>query len=261
MNSYRKLVHGRCEKDMKCTTEDLPFKLRRGSLNCVQINNFIYLFGTDVNSNTPFAERYDGTARTWLNLASIPRQGTVGSAAVSVSDSIVLVGGMLSAEPGLPECSKFINLTLCYKIKDNEWNPVKSFPVPVATTDLWLSKSSMNEARSDALFEAYDGNLFLLGGRANVPSSPVSSREVYNIQENQWTAIAELAPAAAYVSASFIDGSDIFIVGGLNLETRQASDKISVFNTESRKVVTQKARLIKPTYYLVGTILKVAYST
>ena len=232
-------------------------------------------------------------------MASIPRPGTVGSTAVYISGSILLIGGMQVTDltsKNQFDTSKFIDTALCYDIKNNEWSQVKSFPFPVVfyatcayeglvyvaggfiseedsnaqqasnrlyaydfTGGIWLTKNNMNEARSNAVIEAYDNKLFLMGGRSSLkmtPEAAVSSVEVFDIQQNQWTTLAKRLNVALFASASFIDGSDIFVVGGYNLKRGKRSDKITVFNMESMKATTMKPRLRQPGSFIVCAFLK-----
>ena len=232
-------------------------------------------------------------------MASIPRPGTVGSSAVYVSDSILLIGGMEVRDVTSKyqfNKSKLIDTSLCYNIKDNEWKQVKTCPFPVAfhatcaykglvyiasgsmseenshtgqasnrlyaydfKAGIWLSKSNMTEARSNGIYQAYDNKLFLLGGRSNLktmPQSAATSVKVFDIQQNQWTTVVTSLEVAMVASTSFIDGSDIFIVGGYDLKRSEDLNRITVFNMESMKVTTMKPRLRQPASFIVGTILK-----
>ena len=289
------------DQPLDCKTKSLDSRLELGSLNLVNLNNFVFLFGTDVDSLASVAKRFDGMTGDWLDLTSLPRPGTVGSTATKAKDSIIVVGGMLLTQDGYNELdfSKFISTALQYSVACNDWRTVKSCPVPLAyhascshqdtvyvaggytssqnpegtiqvsgklyaydfKEDTWTSKANMGTARCEAVFEAVDDKLFLVGGGVlHSTRYAVPSVEMYDTDVNQWTTVIETDPSTLmHAAASFVDGKNVVIVGGYNMEIKDTSGHIAVFDTESLCVTTLIARLEYSLCRHVCTTMKITF--
>ena len=288
MDTYKKSdVFGMTvDQALDCKIKSLNCRLELGSLSLVNLNNFLFLFGTDSGSFASVAKRFDVMTGDWLDLASLPRPGTIGSTAAKAENSIIVVGGMLitkDANYDELDSSKFVSTTLQYSVACNDWRTVQSCPVPLVyhsscshqdrvyvaggyissqnpegtiqvsaklyvydlKEDTWTSKANLNEARCEAVFEAIDSKLFLLGGGVlHSTRYAVPSVEMYDTEVNQWTTVIESDPSTLmHAAASFIDGKNVIIVGGYNMETKDTSDHIVVFDTESRGITTLNPRL------------------
>ena len=288
MDTYKKsdVFSTMFSEEVFCETKSLNCRLALGSLNLINLNNFLFLFGTDSSSFASVAKRFDGMTGDWLDLAWLPRPGTIGSTAAKAENSIIVVGGMLiTKDTNYDELdsSKFIITTPQYSVACNDWRTVQSCPVPLVyhsscshqnivyvtggyissqnpegtiqasaklyaydlKEDTWTSKANLNEARCEAVFEAIDNKLFLLGGGVlHSTRYAVPSVEMYDTEVNQWTTVIESDPSTLmHAAASFIDGKNVVVVGGYNMETKDTSDHIVVFDTESRGITTLKPRL------------------
>ena len=307
MDTYKKSDVFQCNQQdiLVSKTKPMKCKLELGSLSLVNLNNFLYLFGTDSDSFASVAKRFGGMTGDWLELAPIPRPGTVGSSATSAGDCIVVVGGMLISKEtnyDAMNSKNFINFTFRYTIACNDWNSVRKCPVPLVyhsscshdglvyiaggyipnqhhgntaiqvsaklyvydpKVDIWITRDDMNRARCEAIFEAVDDKLFLVGGGVlHATRYAVSSIEMYDVAENQWTTVVQSdSTTLMHAAASFVDGWNIVIVGGYNMETRDNSDFLSVFDTKSNTITTLKPKLEYSPCRHVCTVLKIGTLT
>ena len=264
---------------LKCQEETMDIMLIETSINIVTVGNFMYIFGTDSATYSSVAKRFDGSTRSWINLAPIPRNPGVASAASTVGDFIIIVGGMVvnKGSRRIRDASQFVNSALQYSVRQNQWTRGKCFPSRIAYTsscsyddllyvtggnvpkqnilqdendsafytsrklhaydqgrNIWLVKPDMKMARSEAVFEAVNGKLFVLGGCKYEDDAPVRSIEMYDILENQWS-LVEQEPGFPYDSAaSYVDGENIIILGGYNYEDDSASSNVTVFSPNHR---------------------------
>ena len=260
---------------LKCFEEITDIMLIETSINVVAVGNFMYIFGTDSTTYSSVAKRFDGSTRSWIDLAPIPRNPAVASAAARVGDFIIMVGGMVVTKGSrrIRDASQFVNSTLLYSVRENQWVRVKCFPYRLAYAvscsyedllyvsggnvpkqnirqgendsafytsrklyafhqerNIWLAKAEMKHARSEAVFEAMNSKLFMLGGCKYEDDAPVPSIEMYDILQNQWSFV-EQEPGFGYDSAAaYVDGENIVILGGYNYEDDSASSHITVFS-------------------------------
>ena len=101
----------------------------------------------------------------------------------------------------------------------------------------------MHHGRAEATLAMVDNKLYILGGCTL--KGPVHSVEMYDILQNQWTVVEEGA-RVPYAAASFVDGKDIVVLGGVKVRHIEESDCIYVFNTESKKTSTLRSKLPTP---------------
>ena len=179
--------------------------------------------------------RYSVRSNCWKKRLSFPSRVAY---AVSCSNqgTLYVAGGVV------PQVNKPLFYTRTATSSVFTWKKLYSFD---NTANLWLCKAPMHEARSEAIFEAVNSQLFLLGGCRDEDDEPVPSIEAYNIQTDQWSFV-EKEPGFPYdAAASFVDGDDIFILGGYNYKNDLASNNITMLCT-SHKNNTGQFRVLKP---------------
>ena len=102
----------------------------------------------------------------------------------------------------------------------------------------------MNQARAQSVLEAVAGKLFMIGGGDfHLDEFQVPSVEMYDILQNQWTIVVKEPGFPCELTASFVDGRNIVILGGYNEEGKNTTDSIIFFNTETRRITTLEAEL------------------
>ena len=93
------------------------------------VGNYLFVFGTDSESFSLVAERFDTSRRTWITCSDVKGTGTIGTTAAHLGEIIILVGGML-----ITKDSEFhlhdsqIDRTMAYCISKNEWIELASIP-------------------------------------------------------------------------------------------------------------------------------------
>ena len=262
-----------------------PYDFIGRSGNAVSMTNFAFFFGTDSKSFNTVGKRCDGTTGVWMDLAPSPNSGTLGNTVNVVGDDIFMVGGMHLTKyyiakhyPIKPR--KITDETALYTVEENEWRQLPECPAKLAyhascsdkgilyvaggytpnqhlnrslvtprlyaydtKLDMWLLKKSMHYGRAEATMAMVDNKLYILGGCTF--KGPVHSVEMYDILQNQWTVVEERS-RIPYAAASLVDGKDILVVGGVKVPHVEESDRIYVFNTESKKTSTLPSELPKP---------------
>jgi hypothetical protein len=133
---------------------------------------------------------YDPESDTWTELAPMPYAISAG-AAVSLPDGLYLVGG-------LPDTSQ----TLLH------YDPV---------TGEWRQKADMLEAREHVTAAAYQGKIYLFGGRW---LNDLRSMEIYDPATNTWTAGPEMSEARGGHTAAVV-GDRIYVIGGENILSQE----------------------------------------
>ncbi len=230
------------------------------SMCTVQVNNFLFLFGTDCRGYQNFTKRYNATNNTWLELKGVPRQATIGARAATFGGSIILIGGMFVSKEStwVPDGRKFTNDVHSYCIKHNEWLPCSSLPRKLidfgacqmngfvyvtggyTTTGgasdevfaydfhakLWLVKKSMNVPKHDHTADSIGGRLYVIGGDCDRGNLDIA--EMYDPLTEQWTIIAEGIPVTHACSVVLRD--KIYLLGGLDTA---GCKQIVEFNTKT----------------------------
>ena len=258
-------------------SSSLDIPLVYDSMSSVKIGNFLYVFGTSNSGYQNFTKRYDATVDSWLDLASVPWQATIGSAVAHLNNQIFLLGGMIVDHNTNFKAlvDKCINHVYMYKILDNTWSETCAMPVPLMyaaaaelqgsifvsggysndgeTTagvrafdvgaNLWLTKASMNHKRCQHILQSIDEKLYAFGGRLveedddHVEDDHVGSVEMYLPLSNQWSLVLMDAIETASPS-SFVIGHQIYLLGG----TRNIAH---VYDTKKKKMSKMDRELPK----------------
>ena len=230
------------------------------SMCTVQVNNFLFLFGTDCRGYQNFTKRFDATNNAWLELKGVHRQATIGSRAARFGDNILLIGGMFVTREStwVPDGKKFTDDVRMYSIPTNEWLPCPPLPRKLidfgactlngfvyvtggyTTTGgasdevfaydshakLWLVKKSMNVPKHDHTADTIGGRLYVIGGDFDRGNLDIA--EMYDPIVEQWTIIAEGIPVTHACSVVLKD--KIYLLGGLDLA---GCRQIVEFNTKT----------------------------
>ena len=113
-------------------------------MSAVQINNFMFLFGTKCDGYQNFTMRYDASNDTWIDLAAVPREATIGSSAACSEDkkNIFLIGGMSVNADSKWTLSreKMIASIFMYEVGKNTWSQCTDQPEKI----LYTGASTLN---------------------------------------------------------------------------------------------------------------------
>ena len=179
------------------------------------------------------------------------------------------------------DATQMINQTVSYNIRTNGWKRVSNFPtkashltscsyaglafvvggyVPQSNgsaftqlspkvygydgqSDDWFAKADMNEARAAAALHAIQDKLFVLGGAGDQNHVQISSIEMYDILQNQWTVVGKELGFPYGFAASLVDEQKIILIGGFSEATKSHSSKITVFDTSTRSMTEFKVEI------------------
>ncbi len=262
----------------------------RQSLSAVQLNNFIFIFGTDNDTLCPVTLRYNVSTNSWMDLKPVPRQGTIGSKCAMVNGSIYVIGGMFMNKKTAITLkfngSDITNSAHSYCVSSNGWTKITDLPRPVVhhaqctmgtvihvsggrgvasisekhflydtAAALWLTKSSMISPRSEHVMEAVGTSLYVFGG-VDEEDGIIGTIECYDSLSDQWTEINN-TKYQSILSSLFVSGDDIFITGGLVKEngSNKRSGKIMKFNVKSHEIVEQSSPLKFAEYGHVSALM------
>lgn len=133
--------------------------------------------------------------------------GGDGSAEISqtYTDSITIDYAASFAEPG--------RYTVVFGASDND-NHVErlTFTVVVGAPPYWTQGAALDEARADHAAAAYDGRLFVFGGRHG--RGVVASTEIYDPVSDSWTTGAPL-PTPRWGARAVAVNDRIYVIGGV----------------------------------------------
>ncbi len=217
------------------------------SMNAITINNFLFLFGIKCNGYQNFAMRYDASNDSWMDLAAVTREATVGSAIACSEDKkdIFLVGGMVVKSTSKYDdgdntiITSYVNN---YNVQTNTWSLCKLLPIHLmysaAATlhdhiyvtggqaregvkrtvyaydtkgKLWLTKAKMNKRRREHILLAIREKLYAIGGESD--RHLVTCIDTYDPLSDQWTIALTNGPSTSGAS-SLVMKNIIYILGG-----------------------------------------------
>ena len=194
--------------------------------------------------------RYSVRFNQWTRRKSFP-------ARIAYAVSCTNEGTLYVAGGVVPQINKPLFHTRAASSSVYTWNKLYSYD---NTANLWLCKAPIHAARSEAIFEAVNSKLFLLGGCRDEDDEPVPSIEAYDIETDQWSFVEEKPGFPYDAAASFVDRDNIFILGGYNYEKDLASNNMAVLSTcnekNTGKINVLKAKLRNITCQHVCTVLK-----
>ena len=255
----------------------LSVALRPGSLSMVTKGSYLFVFGVDAKYHRPVAMRFDVRKNTWLDLKPPPRRAAVRMAVALLKGNIFLLGGAYLVKD---EKNGIIltNLSACvsqYSIETNSWSTPKNLTRPLAfhsaashgnyvfcaggyTRDveftdnlhafdivgkIWLSRASMNKGRRKFSLEATGAKLVACGGEE------VSSVEMYDIADDQWTLIQNEVLENHYDPATVVLNNKVYVIGGIvtgadgTISSTDCVSCVDVNNSTIRKVSSLPMRV------------------
>ena len=144
----------------------------------------------------PTIEMYDPVTDTWIQKADMPVPRSSNSTCI-VDGKIYIIGGVAA---------------------NRKQGRLDSVDIYDPATDTWREAKSMNHARGGASVSVVDGMIYVMGGVGwpQIPNHPgpfLSSVEMFDPKNNQWTEITEMPAPKAGHAASVIDGK-IYVIGG-----------------------------------------------
>ena len=145
----------------------------------------------------PTIEMYDPVTDTWIQKADMPVPRSSSNSTCIVDGKIYIIGGVAA---------------------NKKPNRLDSVDIYDPATDTWTTGKSMNHARGGASVSVVNGKIYVMGGVGwpQIPNHPgpfLSSVEVFDPKNNQWTEITEMPSPKAWHTASVIDGK-IYVIGG-----------------------------------------------
>ncbi len=230
----------------------------------VQIRNFLFIFGTNLDGYQNFGKRYDASTDAILDLAPAPGGPKVGSSTVCHGNIIYMIGGMLvkkdakcalikndivnnvyaydvgkdcwSVSSPLPECVAYAGVTVLHEnifvaggYSQNETTAkVTAFDTKAK---LWLTKAELNQKRCEFVLETVDDILYAVGGRVIDGDVIINSAEKYDVLSNQWTIVVRNGQVKFQAAKSYVFDNRIYIVGG-----QLAPHEMFSFDTKKNKV-------------------------
>ena len=132
--------------DVPCKAQNMDVKLIEKSMNSVVVGNFLFLFGIRSDDFKPVSMRFDGTMKTWIDLAPIPRPAAVATVAGLVREKDILaVGGMFVTKKSEQkrDGSKFDMTVYRYILRSNCWEKVQNFPSRIAYASACTSQGTL----------------------------------------------------------------------------------------------------------------------
>ncbi len=257
------------------------------SMSAVQMNNFMFLFGSKCDGYQNFTMRYDASNHIWIDLAAVPREATVGSSVACSEDKkkVFLIGGMsVNADSKWKlEKTKIISSTYMYDVVKNSWSQCNDLPESLlysgaatlndhvfvtggysadATTctdsvyaydikaKLWLHKAKMNHKRSRHTLDAIDGKLYAIGGKI-IGAGLVPFLEIYDSLSNQWTDVSLDDQYVMCGASSLVYDNQIYIIGGVNAR------QIAVYDVDSSEITILDEELPSESYRNVSAFLTI----
>ena len=144
----------------------------------------------------PTIEMYDPVTDTWIQKADMPVPRSSNSTCI-VDGKIYIIGGVAA---------------------NRKQGRLDSVDIYDPATDTWTEAKSMNHARGGASVSVVDGMIYVMGGVGwpQIPNHPgpfLSSVEMFDPKNNQWTEITDMPAPKAGHAASVIDGK-IYVIGG-----------------------------------------------
>lgn len=212
--------------DIWTETCDVPFAFY--SAASVVCNNFMFVHGVDGRHMGNVMLRYDGATRSWLDLAPIPQQSTVGYVAALVGHTIFLVGGLLIQRESSTTVAlqNIMRTTFRYSIERNKWQMVEMLPHKVAfgagctipnkdmilltggytdiggqvrksnkvtaydvNKNIWITKAHLRSPRVQHSCVAFEGKIYVTGGGGTPEAEVMETCEIFCPISEQWTVI------------------------------------------------------------------------
>ena len=245
-----------------------------GSMNSIQINNFLYVFGINCTGYQNFTKRYDASLNKWMELAAVPTEATIGSTVAYAGTHIFHMGGMSVAK----DCScavreeKLVDNMSAYNICENAWSESTALPTKLvygvacqlegrifltggysgSVSDggetlskvwefdvkgkIWLTKAPMNEKRCQHVLEALNGKLYAVGGR-EIGGEKCCMIEEYDVSTNQWSVLM-FADLQIQASSSFINARKIYMIGGV-----YSNFDVLIYDVDKNELVERDSQL------------------
>ncbi len=230
----------------ECKKRSLKTPVLCDTIRGIQVNNFVFLFGTYAQGRQNFTKRYDATNDSWLELTGMPCDPVFLSSIAYGNGAIFSVGGIFGKFVSRVQPTPRRNATdqvYAYNICANDWKACSKFPIKSTESaacshegliyvtggilpndhvsnqlfaydvnaNLWLTKSSMSHEYEKSVMAAIDNHIYVIGGASEI--IPVMTcAERYSIITDQWTEV-EIPDDLYSISTGFIADNKIYIIG------------------------------------------------
>ena len=181
------------------STIDVPFI--KSSLMAAKSNNFVFFHGIDNRSFSNTMVRFDANTTSWMTLAHVPQDASVGSVGTILAEEIIFAGGMKVNRESRFSCmpDKFLNTAFKYSISLNSWSPISPMTYKVS----FAAACHLKELA------------FVIGGYNDQYENATTTDKVlaYNPTRDVWFRMPSLNNNRAYHCAQSLNGK-ILVVGG-----------------------------------------------
>ncbi len=219
------------------------------TIRAVQVNSFVFLFGTYVQGRQNFTKRYDVSNDSWLELTGMPCDPVFLCSAAYCKGAIFSIGGIFSKHRSRVRATPKGNATdqvYAYNISTNDWKACSKFPIKSTESatcshggliyvtggilpnedvssqlfaydvnaNLWSTKSSMRHEYEIPMMAAIDNRIYVIGV-ASETESGITCAERYNIIADQWTEI-NIPDYLQSIWSGFVADNKIYIIGFTN---------------------------------------------
>ncbi|MCF7809443.1 T9SS type A sorting domain-containing protein [bacterium] len=116
----------------------------------------------------------------------------------------------------------------------------------------WHEAPSMNQARSDFMAAAVNGNIYVFGGIGSDRRDILSSTEVFSSENNQWRTLSEM-PTPLFRASAVSVNENIYIIGGYT-NNNNFNAGVFLYNTTRDTFITV-ARMPEPYRFSHSAVL------
>jgi len=184
-------------------TTSLPsMQYKRGNHIAAALGRKIFVVGGILEGQST-AECYDIDTQQWNKNKTKFGKIRAGSAAVSLGNDIIVMGGLGSS----------------------------SAEIYNATSGRWSSFPSMNEERCNCAAAILNGKIVVVGGYRGIFNTKLSSGEEYDPNTGVWSSIPPMHHKRDGCAAAVLDGQ-LYVVGGYDGKERLSSAEVYNPNTK-----------------------------
>ncbi len=190
----------------ECKKRSLKTSVMGETIRAIQVNNFVFVFGTYAHGRQNFTKRYDATSDAWVELRGMPCD-PVHFSTIAYNDGMIFsIGGIFDKRGSKVSVSNrrqdASNQVHAYSICSNDWKVCDTLPVKASGSaacsqgglifvsggmlsnhqksnqmyaydlngNLWLTKKSMRHAYFKHLMATVDSDIYVVGGALDTVS-------------------------------------------------------------------------------------------
>lgn len=200
-------------------TQQAPATISRGATAVAAIGTNLYVTGGrasyNVSADYNTLEIYNSLTNTWTTGAPIPVPSEGATAAV-LNGEMYVIGGWVRTGPS---SAYLANLVQAYDPQSNSWTMEAAMPTALA----------------GAAVVPLNGELYVIGGEANVNGTAVNTVEVYDPLANTWST-GPAMPTAVTGAVGGVINNRIYVAGGNN--SSQYPSTLQIFTPQASQTIT-----------------------